>query len=140
MSYFIYGKEIFTFIPYTDFNLWLVIFGLAVLFFILSRVREHANLIFSGLAFIFSIATMEGALTLARFDFVQNLTNESYVYNVGGNVSYITKEIVYNPAVISIANPWIIHLTRIFALIMFLNLIWTIAEGMIPKNEERVMQ
>lgn len=127
------GNYVFTYVPYVDFNIWLVLLLLSIVFFIASYASPRARLLFSGLALLFGVAVMWGSLALARLGHAAYETvttvNETVV-----NFTTSTATVSYIPTVESLASEWLTTLCRVYAVILFLSLLWIVIESYLPKE------
>jgi len=103
--------------PYTDLNIWLIVFGISVLFLILSHVIKNGYVIYALLSAISSIIVTMGSFTIARFDILKIGENVIFTNNTSSSVIY------YSSVVEPVSYPWLSTFTIIFMIITWLNVI-----------------
>lgn len=130
----IYDKYIFTYIPYVDFNIWLVLLLLSIIFFIASYASPRARLMFSGLGLLFSVAIMWGSMGLARLSYAAHETIITCNQTVE-NLTTTTEVVSYIPAVESLTSEWLTTICRVYVIILFLSFIWIAIESYLPKEK-----
>ena len=129
----IYDKYIFTYIPYVDFNIWLVLLLLSIIFFIASYASPRARLMFSGLGLLFGVAVMWGSLALARFGHAVHETIITCNQTVT-NFTTTTEIVTYIPTIESLTSEWLTTICRVYTVILFISFVWIAIESYLPKK------
>jgi len=122
------GKIIFTYLPYTDINIWVIFFFLSVVLFIASRVITKTKLPFGGIALLLSIPVGIGSLSIAYIDKI--LVNETFNATIG------LTTYMYEPSVQVVTSTWLAAFTLIWFAINFINVIWIMADMLVPSISE----
>jgi len=122
------GKIIFTYLPYTDINIWVIFFFLSVVLFIASRVITKTKLPFGGIALLLSIPVGIGSLSIAYIDKI--LVNETFNATTG------LTTYMYEPSVQVVTSTWLAAFTLIWFAINFINVIWIMADMLVPSISE----
>lgn len=129
----IYDNYIFTYIPYVDFNIWLVLLLLSIIFFIASYASPRARLMFSGLGLLFGVAVMWGSLALAKLSYAARETVIVCNQTIE-NLTTTTEVVSYIPTVESLTSEWLTTICRVYVIILFLSFIWIAIESYLPKE------
>lgn len=128
------NNYVFTYIPYVDFNIWLVLLLLSIIFFIASYASPRARLLFSGLSLLFGVAVMWGSMGLAKLSYAARETVIVCNQTIE-NLTTTTEVVSYIPTVESLASEWLTTICRVYAVILFLSLLWIVIESYLPKEK-----
>ena len=129
----IYDNYIFTYIPYVDFNIWLVLLLLSIIFFIASYASPRARLMFSGLGLLFSVAVMWGSMGLAKLSYAARETVIVCNQTIE-NLTTTTEIVSYIPTVESLTSEWLTTICRVYTVILFISFVWIAIESYLPKE------
>ncbi len=129
-----YDKYVFTYVPYVDVNIWILLLGISLLFFILSYVSPRARMMFSGLSVLFGVAVMWGSLGLARIGYAVQETVITHNQTIA-NLTTSVETTSYIQVVESLTGEWLTTLCRVYVIIILLSFIWIIIENYFPNEE-----
>jgi hypothetical protein len=132
-SSIINGNYIFTYVPYVNVEIWILILLISIAFFILSYLSPRARLLFSGLSLLFGVAVMWGSMSLAKFNYAVHGTVTT-VNETVANLTTSTEVVSYIPTIESLTSEWLTTLSRVYVVILFLSLIWIVIESYLPKE------
>jgi hypothetical protein len=95
---------------FVDFNLWLVLFGSAIILMIVSRVfKDEIGKLMTGiLSFLLALASTWTSLSVAKVEFVSSITNQT---------------VTYTPAIQPMSSVYLTLLCVIITILCVLNLI-----------------
>jgi hypothetical protein len=115
---------VFTYNPYTDFNIWISLFIFSIVFLIVSRLvsrDEFGKFLCAVMALLFAVAAAWSSLSLAHVGYTTGATTEniSYYNNVTESTTY---HFIY-PSQQVIASNWITLACVILCIINILNII-----------------
>lgn len=127
------NNYIFTYVPYVDFDIWLVLLLLSIVFFIASYASPRARLMFSGLGLLFGVAVMWGSMGLARLSYAAHETIITCNQTVE-NLTTTTEVVSYIPTVESLTSEWLTTICRVYVIILFLSFIWIAIESYLPRE------
>lgn len=127
------NNYIFSYVPYVDVNIWLVLLLLSIIFFIASYVSPRARLLFSGLSLLFGVAVMWGSLALGRLG---HAVHETVVVcnQTIANLTTTEQVSTYIPTVESLTSEWLTTICRVYVVILFLSLLWIAIESYLPRD------
>jgi hypothetical protein len=128
-----YDKYVFTYIPYVDINIWVMILLISLAFLVISYVSPRARLMFAGLSLLFGVAVMWGSMGLARLGNAMYETVSTCNATVA-NLSTTEQTITYIPTVEILANEWLTTLCRAYVIVLFISFIWIGIESYLPKE------